>query len=355
MPYRVAQLVATCLAALMLATAPAAGAQAPAGSDDCGAFPPAPDGTLRQSFDSVDVTGGIAGMPPRQVVDVAPGRHVVTCVGFQNRTGKTIDLGLRVADVGSDDEGRPATQQQSLEFGASSWIELPADAIRALPHGDIAWLQVLVRVPPDAAPGSTYASVVASYRPPPAADRTGVVVQSVPSVAVQLFFDLPGGGSRSGRIMRVRGPRVLWWDGLDAARLPLLERVRGPGAGTFRARWHNTGEYSDEVVGRLVVESDLTGRDVARIPVEAAVVLRGATRTFEASWSRDIPLVGRFTPTFELRGGDGEVVRRELDPVWVIPSWWYLAALALALIVPLWVRRRRLDESWDEQAEYEPE
>ena len=29
-----------------------------------------------------------------------------------------------------------------------------------------------------------------------------------------------------------------------------------------------------------------------------------------------------------------------LDPIWVIPSWWYLVLLALAIGLPLWWRRR---------------
>lgn len=307
---------------------------------DCSKFPTAPDGSRRQSFDSVDVTGAIAGMPPRVIADVQPGERAQVCVGFHNRTGREIDLDLRTADVAADPDGSPASQQDAEDFGASTWLHLPARRIERLDHGDIAWLNVAVDVPGDALAGSSYASVIATVRERELAPGGGAQVNAVPAVAVQLFFDIPGDAGRSGKIEDARMPRVIWWDGLDLGRFPVLDRLRGAGIATARFRWRNTGEYTDELAGSMRVRSDLSKHQVVSIPIGEQVVLRGSGRTFEATWKRDIPMLGRFTPTIELTGRNGTTVDLELDPVWVIPSWWYLLALVLAVAIPLWMRRR---------------
>ncbi|MBC7633881.1 hypothetical protein, partial [Aeromicrobium sp.] len=74
--------------------------------------------------------------------------------------------------------------------------------------------------------------------------------------------------------------------------------------------------------------------------VPEGIVLRGVTRKFSGTWEDHIPLVGRFTPSLEVTGSDGKVAKQELDAIWVIPSWLYLLALAIALGIPIWLRIR---------------
>jgi len=137
-----------------------------------------------------------------------------------------------------------------------------------------------------------------------------------------------------------RAPRVVWWDGLDLGDLPILDDLRGLGIGTVRFGWENSGNYSDEVDSTVVLESSLTGKEVARLDVEDAIVLRGSTRSFATSWFDYIPLVGRFEPTIEVQRSNGESVTKKLPAIWVIPSWWYIIALLLAIALPVWWRRR---------------
>ena len=166
----------------------------------------------------------------------------------------------------------------------------------------------------------------------------GLVVLA--AIALQLFFDVPGNADYDGRVVDARAPRVIWWDGLNLGKMPGLDALRGLGVATVRFGWRNDGNLTDEVKGRIVIESDLTGKDVARLTLEPKSVLRGATRGFEDTWSKDIPMFGRFTPTIEVTGSNGNTKSVELDSIWVIPSWWYLLALTLAIAIPLGMRRR---------------
>lgn len=306
---------------------------------DCSEFPRAPDGTRRQTFDSFEAIGGIAAIPPRIVTELLPGQSESYCIGFQNRGTGSIDLDVDAVDVAADEEGLPSSQREATDRGASRWVEMPTQKIVDLPPGGIAWLDVQVDVPDDALAGSSYASIIATDATP-AERRTGTAVESIPSVAAQLFFDIPGDAARQGEVVDIRSPRVIWWDGFDLGDLPVLEKMRGLGVATVRFKWRNTGDFTSDIGGSVAITSDLSDKQVAELEVPQQVVLRDSERDYRVTWSRDIPLVGRFTPVLEVRGESGRVERHELDPIWVIPSWWYILAVILAIAVPLWMRRR---------------
>lgn len=306
--------------------------------EQCTKYPPDGDGVRRQHFAKVDVTGGIAAIPPRTTAGVKPSMSGDVCVGFQNRTGHPVNLALSVGDVGADDSnGAPTTSVgATLEYGASRWLSLPNSRVR-LAHGDIAWLLVPVKVPSDVAAGSYYASVVARDSSA-SADHPQISLRS--SVVSQVFFDIPGSAARSGNIEKVHMPRIVWWDGLGLGDLPVLEHVKGLGFSTARFEWRNTGSYTDNVGGRMTIRSSLSKKVVARIPIDERAVIRGSSRPYAVSWDDGIPLLGRFTPTIEIAGGNGISDTQKLPAVWVIPSWWYLLALVLALAIPITLRRR---------------
>ena len=333
-PWLTAALLA-CLAAW-----PAGSAAEIIGGSGCTGRDRAADGSYRQAYDAVDVTGQLAGTPPRVQTEIGRGEQGQACVGFQNRTGDPIDLEIVVSDVDVDADGLPASGAEDAEFGASSWLTPSASRVRGLAHGEIAWILVDVDVPTDAVAGSSYASVTAQQVVDGGASREGATVQTVPAVAIQLFFDVTGNLRQEGTIARVDAPRVIWWDGLDLGKVPVLDDLRGLGVASVEFDWKNTGNRSDDIGGALVIESDLSGKDVATITFDDRVVLRGATREFRVTWSRDIPFFGRFTPTVKVVDSAGRAHVRELDPIWVIPSWWYLLALALAIALPVWWRRR---------------
>jgi hypothetical protein len=346
-----------------------AGAQEDAGVDpaayECDEFPRAPDGSRRQTFEAFDAVGGLAAVPPRINTQLAPSESASYCVGFQNRGDSPVNLSIEVVDVAADARGLPSSQREAVDRGASGWVGIPATRIEGLAPGDIAWLELQVRVPDDALAGSSYASILATGEAI-ATEEDGSQVQSIPAIASQLFFDIPGDAVRRGEVVDIRSPRVIWWDGLGAGDLPILDRLRGLGIATVRFSWHNTGAFTSEIGGRVELRSDLSRRVVERLSVEREVVIAGARRQYEVTWRDNIPLLGRFTPVLEVEGESGRTERHELQPIWVIPAWWYLLAVAVAIAIPIWLRHRsrqryyellaRLEAAeaaQDEQAEYE--
>lgn len=310
---------------------------------NCEAGTPHADGSRRQTFDRSKDLSGLSGIPPRVVIDVEEGRRQQVCFGYQNLTADTMSLDLVVNNVGVDARGNPLSQTDEVEYGAAEWVTLPTTLVRDLLPGQVVWLTTDVDIPDDVAPGSWYASVTATRAEgdsPEGDDEQGSRVVPVPAVTVQLFFDVPGDGTRGGNINNARAPRVVWWDGLNIDTVPVLDRLRGIGFAPVRFDWRNGGAFTDTVNGTVTISSSLSGKVVERIEVPEKVVLRGTERDFVANWQRNIPLVGRFTAVIEMRGSDGSIVKHELPAIWVIPAWWYFLLLAAALAIPIALRKR---------------
>jgi hypothetical protein len=327
----------------MLIGSPAHAASAEeAPAADCRQYRKVAPDVYVQDFDSTDVTGGFAGLPDRVTTGLSAGQSGRVCVGFHNRTGIPATLRFRAHDVGASREGFPVPAAAGDEqYGAASWLTLPATDTVTIEHGELVWLDVAVDVPVDTAGGSAYAGISAIVADSEAREQTpDVQTQITPAVVVQVFFDVPGDITRGGRFEDVRSPRIVWWDGFEVGTIPELRRLRGSGVAPIRFGWSNDGSLSDEIGGAVKIESSLGGKEVARIRVPSRIVLRDATRQYETYWSKDIPFIGRFTPTLVMTDATGKEHTKQLDPIWVIPSWWYLLALVLAVGIPLWIRRR---------------
>jgi hypothetical protein len=306
---------------------------------------PHADGTTRQPSARLKDASGLSGIPPRHDITFDGGRQQQVCVGFQNRSATPADLVLRVDNVGVDEKGAPFSRPEDASYGAGDWVTLPTRRARDVQPGEIAWLLVDVDVPTDAVAGSWYASIMATQVAPQGGAANQVT--QAPAVIVQLFFNIPGDGTRGGDINEVRAPRVVWWDGWKVSSIRFMDRFRGQGIAPVRFTWRNGGDYSDTRGGQLVVSSSLTGKVVERVDIPEKVVLRGSERDFEAIWKRNIPMVGRFTAVIEMRGSDGSTEKHELPAIWVVPAWWYLLLVLAAFAVPLALRRRsrrRYDE-----------
>lgn len=307
----------------------------------------APDGSRRAANNGAIIKDQIAVFPPRTTLEVMPGQTVRACVGFQNRTTRATTFALSVSDVGVDRVGQPMSTRERLEFGASSWIRLPATQISDLESGDFAWLDVPIVVPRDAAPGSYYGAIRLVDK---AKGNEAAIVQQRGSLVTQIFLNIAGSASHSGHVAGVTAPHVIWWDGAKLADVGVLGRLRGMGIAPVHFSWDNEGAYTDVIGGDLVIRSSLGGKVVQRIAIDERAVLRGSSRRFDATWAHGIPIIGRFEPTIEVRDGNGEMVKHRLAAIWVIPAWWYLVATALAIALPVWLKirqRRRIDELYE--------
>lgn len=298
---------------------------------------PVPAGTR------IDVTRGIAGIPGRQIQTISPGQTGRFEARFQNRTGSDSTMEFVVRDVAGTDSvaQQPIKIVERGAFGAASWISISCKRV-VLKHGETAVVDVIARAPQGQDPGSYYAAVVGSLADTGRASASSTSVTS--AIGVQVFFDIPGVRSYAGRIVNSTAPRV-------------LVRHWKPHVEAVSAAYRNDGSVTDTVSGQVVITS-FTDRRVASLNMDQAMVLRGGIRKFSGQW-KNAPWFGRFEPAIELTRSDGSIVRRRLDPIWVIPAWPYwllfVAAISLPFLWRMWDRRRieRLleaheDARWDD-------
>lgn len=279
-----------------------------------------------ESHPNDDVTHGISGSPPRLELNVDPGEVRVEKLIFRNLTGAPDVIEIETDDITSTDREFLKIAEQA-KYGASTWITPEVNSVSSK-HGDTIIMSITIRVPKDAEPGSHYAVVSGRIGPDGTEVKGASTAAFKASVALQVFLTVAGEQVVGGKIVRAEAPR-------------LLQRKQGSYV-TYRVRYRNTGNVTDEVGGSVRVRSVL-GRTVKRLPLKQGIVLRGSEREYRAIWT-DPPWIGRFSPKVTMVGKNGRKQTMELPAVWVIPPWYYLVGLLVALVVPLvawWVRRRR--------------
>jgi len=229
----------------------------------------------------------------------------------------------RYAEVGVADGGAS---------DATGWVSFPGfGRTRTIGAGHQLTVPVHVAVPTGASPGTHTVGVAFSQQVGggrPAAGDAARVDLGAGLVSV-IPFRVSGEADARLRVADVSMPRVLW----------------GGSVPTARVRLENVGnvQLSVDAELRLAAFGELAGRTVADDgPPGGQPMLPGGRRTLAMRWT-DPPLVGRFTPTLVVVGGEGSGVRieRELDAVWIVPPWWVLALLVPALAFPAWRLRRR--------------
>lgn len=282
-----------------------------------------------------DVTNGIAGMPGRQDQAIRPGKQLRFEVRFQNRLGRTIDMKFATKDIGSSrtDPDQFIQIVEQAPYGAREWIKLDCGKLQ-LKHGDIAHVGVVASAPLDAEPGSYYAAVVGAPTTLPESGSGGNAAKAGinTAIGVQVFFDIPGTRRFEGAIFGAEAPHLVF------KHRDTYVSIRGS--------YRNDGNMTDVVGGTTRLKS-LFGNDVIELEMKPGVVLRAGSRQYRALWS-DPPWIGRFTPVIELKRSNGTKVTKRLQPIWIIPSIWYILAVLGALSLPvLWrIYDRRKTRRW---------
>ena len=298
-----------------------------------------------ESHPDTDKRGGIAGIPARTEADITPGMPFEIELLFENRSGGPLRITFGTEDViAAKDPGDSITTVEEGQFGASRWITL-SDPACETQHGDVAKVQATIQPPADIGVGSYYAAVTAVPEKGGVAPPGGLKVKALGSVALQLFLNVPGEENFDGVVVSTKSPK-------------LLQRDRGSFV-PVEILFQNNGNTTDIVDGTVTFKN-IFGGDAAVRSFKATPVLRGGRRELRLVWNSP-PWLGRFTPTVTLRDERGNNTREiELDPIWVVPPWPYIAGLLLAIIFGVVVRRWQKRDDWrdyldDDEEYYEDE
>lgn len=303
-------------------------------------LPPHADALTREVRPVRTPDGFVHTSPPRIERDVAPGSRTTEQIRITNESTNAVDVSIRATDFGPTDDPRSlGTQVQRSEFGAGSWLTPEVRELRLAPFERVT-LDITIDPPIDAPVGTSLGAIAVTAGPASGAvgasdDSSSLVIDAL----VQMFLTVPGPVRHDLSITKVvtrdafmfGSSRVITWDvGFD-----------------------NRGTVNEHVSGSVNVGS-IFGTRAARVQIDPTIILRGSSRTVRVVW-RDVPWVGAFTPTVEVRGDDARKITRSGDRTIVLP-WWVIPAIVLAIALPvlvMWWRRRRawmayLDDDLDE-------
>lgn len=281
-------------------------------------------GTSAQAAESTTTTR-ILTSPPRILASVAPGAQTTASLIVVNQSRSPATLTLRASDLEPDPDDASfgiLTDVGSAPRGAGAWLSIGQTSLR-LGAGKRRTISIRIAVPEDTDGGGWYGAVVAETASG-SSDEPGVDVRVRLVTHVNVL--VPGNVQYGGRFGDVR--------------------VDHEGDGMLRVRglWDNTGNVQSTPRGGTVRITGPLGRSRS-VDLDIPETMPGGRRRFEASARVPLP-AGRFGARLSATLEDGEVVRSRTVTATAWRSWVPLAfgataALILAPIVALYLRRRR--------------
>jgi hypothetical protein len=292
------------------------------------------------------------GPPFQELKDVKPGSVITVCFFVQNRLAEPIDVRLKARDAeGSHDPQALIEVVDHSKYGASQWMQFPQPTFH-LNVGERADEAVTIRVPVDVGGGSWYSAITAvTLVKSASANGGGVLLEKEAGINSLILMDMSGPARLGGMISEVDSPSYA---------------THGPrNFIPFHAVWDNTGNVTDAVSGRLTVESIFGNSAFTAKFSPAELVARDGSREFDTSWD-NTPWIGLFHPRIELVGRDGKKHVRSFPWILILPPWYYILAVVVAILFPIWrwwSNRRKWnrlvaalsgdgDDEWDDDDEY---
>ncbi len=280
-------------------------------------------------------------LAPARLDDITldPGGQLRLALEVRNRTDFAVSLKPTViALVGSTDPGSLASPaaDDSRRSEAVEWVRMPFERWPSLEPGTALRFPVTIQVPDDARPG-LHALGLGVQRQVTGASIGGVDtndahVRVTADLLSELLLTVSGDARARVRVKNVDGPRF----------------VRSGHPAEFRATAANDGDtllHIDSQVELGAFLSTASQTIPMQGPKDGYPTLPRGVRELRLRWS-DPPLVGWFTPTLVVVGGEGSGVRvtRQLDTVFVLPPWWLVLLVVFAIWLPVraWRRRRRV-------------
>lgn len=270
-------------------------------------------------------------------VEAPPGKELRYELTVTNSFDEPVRLEARAIPLeGSTDPERYAVPGAagSHSSAAVDWVRFPGfEQPREVPGGQQLVVPVSITVPPGATPGTYALGLGVAWN----TSALGVNQQDTPAGRVDLdaivssaaVLRVPGDATARARIVSVEAPRMVW----------------GGDASSFRTRVENAGETDLLLDAQVELEAFLgsAGRTVSATgPDEGYPTLPGGVRVLRMPWG-DPPLFGWFRPTLVVVGGEGSGVRvtKRLDAIYVLPPWWLVLLLVVAIWLPVRSIRRR--------------
>lgn len=262
---------------------------------------------------SVDLANDFVVTPGKTEVFLNPGETVTKTISVTNRTNKKTFYKISLEDfVGSDDPRMPVVlldESEESPFSLKDMVE-PEITSFELAFGEKITFPVTITAPMDAPPGGHYGAVVIANRPPDGSDpnnptSAGGGTKLISRVASLLLVRINGDAKESGMLtdFTVGGPKK-------------IIREKMPEA--FNISFKNEGNVHLVPYGTISI-TNIFGKKVAVLPVDAYFALPQSTRFREVTWVGGPFALGRYTAELSLYRGYGNQTDTKKISYFVFP------------------------------------
>lgn len=262
--------------------------------------------------------------PGKTEIFLNPGESITKTISITNRIGKTVKFKLTTEDmIGTNDSLTPIKLlgEEEGPYSLKNFIT-PEISEFTLEAGEKITIPVKVSIPFDAEPRGFYGALIVSNEPeilgtdgePKDAQGQARLVSRIGSL---FLLRINGEGIESGSLedFKILGPKKPFYE----------NRPEG-----FEIAFKNDGNVHLVPYGKISI-SNLLGREVASVPVDAYFSLPESIRYREVLWEKGAGL-GRYTAKLSLFPGFGNENEEDSLSFWIIP-WKILIITFVGLVV----------------------
>jgi hypothetical protein len=259
--------------------------------------------------------------PGKTEIFINPGETVTKNIIITNRIDKNVKFRLTTEDmIGTNDSKSPIKLlgDEKGPYSIKNFIQ-PEITEFSLELGERISIPVNVSVPIDAEPRGYYGALIVSNEPEVLEDGTQPEggARLVSRIGALFLLRINGEGIESGSLedFKIMGPKKPFYE----------NRPEG-----FEIAFKNDGNVHLVPYGKISI-TNLLGKDVAVIPVDAYFSLPDSIRYREVLWEKGAGL-GRYTANLSLFPGFGNENEETSLSFWIIP-WKILIITFVGLVI----------------------
>ena len=260
--------------------------------------------------------------PGKTEIFINPGETVTKNIIITNRIDSNVKFKLTTEDmVGTNDSKSPIKLlgDEKGPYSIRNFIQ-PEISEFSLDLGEKIVIPVTVSIPLDAEPRGYYGALIVSNEPDVLEDPSTAnqgQTRIVSRIGALFLLRINGEGVESGNIedFKIIGPQKVFYE----------NRPDG-----FEVSFKNDGNVHLVPYGKISI-SNILGKDVAVIPVDAYFSLPESIRYREVMWEKGTGL-GRYTAHLSLFPGFGNENQESSLSFWIIP-WKILVVTFVGLVI----------------------
>lgn len=263
--------------------------------------------------------------PAKFEIFLNPGDTITKYITITSRIQGTTQFSIGTEDLrGTTDAQQPVILMgdERGPYSVKDYIKPETDTF-SLNYGEQVQLPVTVTIPQDAEPKGFYGAVVIS---------TKLIVGGTTTSATN---EVQGGTrlvSRVGSLFLVRINGAANESGALLDFKPAGSKLLEKGPDSFEMLFKNSGTVHLVPHG-LITVSNILGRKVAEIPVDAYFSLPDSIRYRQVQWINKGFLIGKYQATISLYRGYANLTDTKTVTFWVLP--WKIVVIALIILLAI--------------------